>query len=77
MPAVTIRNVPREVVDELASRAARQGQSMEAYIRQQLIRTASKPSNKEVLERVRARLAVSGTHIPIEEILAARDADRR
>ncbi len=77
MPALTVRNVPREVIDELAARAARRGQSMESYVRERLVESVAKPTNQEVLERVRARLAATGTHVPIEEILAARDADRR
>ena len=74
---ITIRNVPEEVRDELASRAALKRQSMQEYLRGELERMASKPSVEEWLQDVRRRVEESGTVVTAEEILAARDADRR
>ena len=44
MTAITIRDVPAEVRDALAARAAMAGQSMQEYVRAQLIEIATKPS---------------------------------
>ncbi len=74
---ITIRNVPEEVRDELASRAALKHQSMQQYLREALERMTSKPSVEEWLQDVRRRVEESGTVVTAEEILAARDADRR
>jgi len=74
---MTIRDVPKEVRDELAARAARAGQSLQEYMRAELIRLASKPTVDEWLNRVRARVAASGNRISAKEILAARDSGRR
>lgn len=41
---ITIQDVPVEVRDELAARAARQGKSMQEFIRAELVRLASGPS---------------------------------
>jgi antitoxin FitA len=75
--ALTIRDVPQEVRDELASRAARKGQSLQEYLRTRLIAEASKPSSDDLITLVRNHVARSGTVLSVEEILDARDADRR
>ena len=74
---LTIRNVPKEVRDELASRAALQHKSMQEFLRGELERIASKPSIENWLQVVRERKQASGTLMPVEKILAARDTDRR
>ncbi len=73
---ITIRNVPEEVRDELALRAALQRQSMQEFLRCELERIASRPSVGAWLQEVRARKEATGTRIPPSAILRARDADR-
>ena len=73
---ITIRNVPEEVRDALAIRAARQRQSMQGFLRRELERIASRPAVDEWLQAVRDRKAMAGTRIPAASILNARDADR-
>lgn len=74
---LTIRNVPDEVRDELASRAAQRHQSMQEFLLAELERLASKPSLDDWMSRVRKRKASTRTQIGSDEILAHRDADRR
>ena len=57
---ITIRDVPNEVRNELAARAARQRQSMQEFLLGELERIASKPSIAAWLEGVRERKAVAG-----------------
>ena len=73
---ITIRGVPDEVRDELASRAARQGQSMQQYLLGELERIASKPDVEAWLADARA-LRSSGPKVTADEILQHRDADRK
>ena len=73
---ITIRNVPEEVRDKLALRAARNRQSMQEYLLSELEQLASQPTVGEWLREVRALKDVEGVHIPRSAILAARDADR-
>jgi plasmid stability protein len=75
--AVTIRDVPDEVRDELAARAARSGQSLQEFLRAMLIGSASRAPVADVIARARARVAVTGVRVDAEAILAARDADLR
>ena len=74
---ITIRNVPEEVRDELAARAALKRQSMQEYLRTELERMAGLPSLDTVLDEVRRRKEASGTIVTTAQILEARDADRR
>ena len=81
---ITIEDVPEEVRDKLAARAARRGQAMDEFIRCELERIASLPyvepsklSQKQWVEKVRKRVEGSGVRIPASVILDARDADRK
>ena len=74
---ITIRDVPEEVRDQLAARAALQRQSMQEFLRGELERIASRPSIEEWLWGVRERKALTETRVPPHRILDARDADRK
>lgn len=75
--AITVRDVPDEVRDELATRAARAGKSLQEYLRGMLVETAARPAVADVIARARARVETTGSQIDAESILAARDSDRR
>ena len=49
---------------------------MQEYLLSELEQVASRPSNEELLERIRRRVEASGTRVSAADILAARDADR-
>lgn len=75
--SITVRNVPDDVRDELASRAAVAGRSLQEHLRAELIELARKPSVDALMARVRARKEATGSRLPAEKILAYRDRDRR
>lgn len=75
--SITIRDVPDPTTDELASRAARTGRSLQEYLRAQLISLAAAPDPDVWLARIRDRKAATGTMLSAAEILADRDVDRR
>ena len=77
MVAITIRDVPDGVRNDLAARAAREGRSLQEYLRGLLIKTAATPSVGEVIARARAQAVSSGVQLDAATILAAKDADRR
>jgi antitoxin FitA len=74
--SVTIRNVPEETRDVLAARAARAGQSLQEYVRGQLTALAQRPDPDDLWDRVAERVRATGTRLPADAILEARDADR-
>jgi plasmid stability protein len=76
MVAITIRDIPGDVRDELAARAARAGQSLQEYLRGVLVATAVKPTADDLIARARARVETTGVQLDPETILAAKDADR-
>jgi plasmid stability protein len=75
--AITVRDVPDEVRDELAARAARSGKSLQEYLRGMLLEAAARPPVGDVIARARARVNLTGVSINADTIVAARDADRR
>ena len=77
MVAITIRDVPDDVRDELAARAARSGRSLQEFLSAHLADLARRPSAEDVIARARRRVHASGQHVSAAEILEARDADRR
>lgn len=77
MPAITIRDVPDSVRDELAARAARKGQSLQEYLRSTLTEIAARPDPTELAERITKRKDQAGSALDPDRILAHLAADRR
>ena len=77
MVAITVRDVPDVVRDELASRAARSGKSLQEYLRRELVALAARPTLDDLLTRARARAATTGSRLTSDEIIELRDVDRR
>lgn len=75
--SMTIRDVPDDVRDELASRARRSGRSLQEFLRAELIELARAPDPADVIARARARVAQTGSMVSAEQILQHRDADHR
>jgi plasmid stability protein len=75
--SITIRNVPDEVRDELAERAARKGQSLQAYLVDLLTNMSESVDRDLLMERIRARKEASGVVLSYEDIIDAVDHGRR
>lgn len=75
--AITLRNVPEDVRDELAARAARSGRSLQEYLLAHLVQVASRPSVEDVVGRARDRAQLTETRLDVGAILTDRDAERR
>ena len=73
--AITIRNVPDRVRNELASRAAANGWSLQEFLLSELVALSERPNNAELIARARQRLAQPGP--TVGQILTAKRADRR
>jgi hypothetical protein len=76
MVAITIRDVPPEVRNELAQRAERAGQSLQQYLRFELQKIAEKPSKEDWMRRVRAGVDGSGVVLSAEDIVRSIREDR-
>jgi plasmid stability protein len=77
MASITVRDVPDEVRDELAARAASAGRSLQQYLRGELIELALRPSPEAFVERLQARKRATGTHLSDDAIVHYRDEERR
>ena len=77
MASITVRDVPDSARDELASRAARSGRSLQEYLRKELIDLASRPDPQALAERITERKRRTGTTLAGAKIIEHRDAGRR
>jgi plasmid stability protein len=75
MRTLYIRDVPDEVAETLKARAAAEGRSLSAYIAAELARMAFRPTNAEVVARLRARDRSAGP-TPLEILEAVEEARR-
>ena len=75
--AITIRNVPEGVRDELAARAARSGRSLQEYLAGLLTELTARPQVEDAVADARRRVHASGRTFDSAQILADRDAERR
>ncbi|MEO7058387.1 MAG: hypothetical protein ABI083_01575 [Lapillicoccus sp.] len=74
---IAVRDVPDDVRDELAARAARAGKSLQEYLRGRYVELASHPPLEDVTARARSRVTATGSRVEATSILAALDVDRR
>lgn len=75
MATLYIRDMDEAVTEVLKQRAAASGMSLSAYVAAELTRIARRPTNAEVVERLRSR---DRTDPPsVEDVLEARDSERR
>ena len=76
MPSVQIKDVPEQTHAVLRQRAAAAHQSLQEYLRSQLIEQASRPTVDEVLDRAASRTGGSLTLKAAARVIRA-DRDRR
>lgn len=74
MGTLYIRDIPADVSDTLKKRAAQRGQSLSAYVATELTKIASRPTNEEVVARLRTVDRAGSPTRP--EILKAVEAGR-
>lgn len=60
MATLYVRDVPDEVTQTLKERAAAEGKSLSAYVAAELARIAARPTNAEVVARLRERDRANG-----------------
>lgn len=75
MSTLYIREVPEAVTETLKERAAAQGQSLSAYVAGELSKLAARPTNDEVVARLRKLDRAGGP--AANEIVEAVQAGRR
>lgn len=75
MTTLYIRDVPDEVAKTLKERAAAEGKSLSAFVGGELSTIAARPTNAEIVARLKARDRSSGP--TSDEIVAEVRAGRR
>jgi len=77
--SITIRDLPDDTIERLASQAVVAGQSLEEYVRSHLIELAGSTGTIELetwVAAVRRSKAAGGTRVTADQILRHRDAGR-
>jgi plasmid stability protein len=78
MATIQVREVPEELYEVLRRRARRAGQSLQAYMRDQVVALAERPTKQETVEEIEALLdRVSGDERPAASIIEDLAAERR
>jgi plasmid stability protein len=78
MATIQIRDIPEHVYERVRRRARAHGQSIQAYMREQVIDMAEAPTKAEVAAGIEAALAEYGpTRGGADSIVADVHADRR
>ncbi|HUZ25638.1 MAG TPA: hypothetical protein VMV07_17915 [Streptosporangiaceae bacterium] len=78
MATIQVREVPEELYEVLRRRARRAGQSMQAYMRDQLLALAGRPTKEEAIEEIEAVLErVRDVQPTATSIIADLAAERR
>jgi len=75
MTTLYIRGVSDDVAATLKERAAAAGMSLSAYVAAELAKIAARPTNEQIVARLRARDRSSGPSS--DDIVAAVEAGRR
>lgn len=73
--AITIRNVPEEIRNKLAARAAGSGRSLQEYLLSELTASATQVSVDDIINQVRPVAATSV--LEVADIIDDVEADRR
>jgi plasmid stability protein len=75
---IQIRDIPDGGYETINRRARAAGQSLQAYTREHVVEWGSSRTKAEVFAEMEELLARDrGTGVPVEQVLADRDADRR
>lgn len=75
MTTIYVRDVAEDVAATLRERAASQGQSLSAYVASELTKVAARPSNEDVVARLRALNRAAGPST--SDIVDAVESGRR
>jgi plasmid stability protein len=70
MATIQVREIPEDLYEVLRRRARRAGQSMQAYMRDQLVALAERPTKEEVIEEIEAVLSHTGGGEPTAASIA-------
>ena len=61
MPTIQVREIPDDAYDTIRRRARAEGKSLQAYMREQVIAFARRPTKREAMESLEAALERYGS----------------
>ncbi|MDP9397503.1 MAG: antitoxin [Actinomycetota bacterium] len=76
MATIQVRDIPEDVYETVRRRARAAGQSLQAYMRDQVVRMAGEPTDEELFAEIEQSVKGSGRRIDVAQLLRDIDADR-
>jgi len=77
MATIQVRDIPEDAYEILRRRARAAGQSMQAYMKQEIERVAREPSDPEILAAIERHVSEHGIEVDRGALEADLDRDRR
>jgi len=77
MATITIRDIPEDTHAELKVRAARAGQSLQEYLKGQLVEITRRTDMKALMAKWHKIKQEEQINVSVEDILEARDSGRQ
>lgn len=77
MATIQVRDIPEDVYEVIHRRARAAGQSLQSYMREQIVALADEPTDEELLEAGEKLIGRSGRRVELDDLLADLDAERR
>lgn len=77
MATIQVREIPEEAYEVLRRRARARGQSIQGFMRDQIVMLASRPTKDEALSVIESVLERSRSSAGIESILEDLSSERR
>ena len=73
MATIQIRDVPEDVYEVIRKRARDASQSIQGYMKTQIVRLASEPDEDELFAEVESFIDTQGIRLDMDALLADRD----
>jgi hypothetical protein len=70
MATIQVREIPEDLYEVLRRRARRAGQSLQAYMHDQVVALAGRPTKEEAIEEIEAVLSRAGGEEPAAASIA-------
>jgi len=77
MATIQVRNISDDAYAVIRARARSAGQSMQAYMKEQIERLAAEPTDDELFAEIDEHVERLGVEVDLDQLLDDLDADRR
>ena len=77
MATIQIRDIPEDVYEVIRKRARDASQSIQGYMKMQIVKLASEPGEDELFAEVESFVNAQGMRLDVDALMADRDGQLR